>query len=172
MRGALAAVLLACFAGCAVPPASAQEAHPLLSEAPERCGRNPCEGQFYRSYQLEFGRHLIGASTRVCDRECEFEEAGVGYIVVRGRVDAMRIDVGGTRLPLPFGLRGDQTPEDALAAMQRVTSIPLEVSDRADGGREVAVQGSLKNALGRPQRFRLVFTPEGRLNLIETYALR
>lgn len=172
MRGWLAAVLLACFAGCAAPPASAQEAHPLLTEAPERCGRDRCEGVFYRSDSLEFGNHQIGASTRVCNRECEFEEAGVRYIAVRSRIDAKRIDVGGTGTILPFGLRGDETPEEALAAMQRVTSIPLEVSDRADGGREVAVQGSLKNALGRPQRFRLLFTPEGQFNLIEMYGLR
>ena len=171
MRGALAAVLLASFAGCDAPPASAQ-AHPLLTEAPERCGRDPCEGAFYRSDQLEFGRHLIGAPTRVCGRDCEFEEAGVRYIAVRNRIDAMRIDVGATRTFLPFGLRGDETPEEALAAMQRVTSIPLEVSARADGGHEIAVQGSLKNALDRPQRFRLVFTPEGAFNLIEMYAVR
>lgn len=171
MRGWLAAVLLVCFASCAAPPASAQEAHPLLTEAPERCGRDRCEGLFYRSDSLEFGSHQIGASTRVCNRECEFEEAGVLYIVVRSRIDAKRIDVGETAI-LPFGLRGDETPEEALAAMRRVTSIPLEVSDRADGGREVAVQGSLKNALRRPQRFRLVFTPEGQFNLIEMYGFR
>ena len=172
MRGWLAAVLLACFAGFAAPSASAQEAHPLLTEAPDRCGGERCEGAFYLSYDLEFGRHLIGAWTRVCDRQCEFEQAGVRYIVARGRIDAMRVDVGGTLLPLPFGLSGDETPDQALAAMQRVTTIPFEVSARTDGGREIVVQGSLKNALGRPQRFRLLFTPEGRLNLIEMYGLQ
>ncbi len=171
MRGWLAAVLLACFAGSAAQLADAQEAHPLLTSAPDRCGRERCEGAFYRSDDLEFGRHMIGAATRVCDRECEFVEAGVRYIVVRRRIDAMRIDVGETTI-LPFGLRGDETPEAGLAALRRVTSIPLEVSGREDGDRVVTVQGSLRNALGRPEWFNLVFTPEDRLYLIEMYGPR
>jgi hypothetical protein len=171
MRGGLAAIALACLAGCSAPPANAQEAHPLLTSAPGRCGRERCEGPFYRSSDLEFGRHLIGATTRVCERECEFVEAGVRYTVVRGRVAAMRIDVGGGTI-LPFGLRGDETPAAALAALQRITTIPLEVSGREDGDRVVTVVGSLKNALGRPQWFNLVFTPEGRLYMIEMYGPR
>jgi hypothetical protein len=171
MRRWLAAVLLACFAGCSAPPANAQEAHPLLTSAPARCGRERCEGAFYRSDELEFGRHLIGARTRVCDRGCEFVEAGVRYVVVRSRIDAMRIDVGATTI-LPFGLRGDETPEEGLAAMRGVTSIPLELSGREDGDRVVTVQGSLKNALGRPEWFNLVFTPEDRLYMIEMYGPR
>lgn len=171
MRAWLAAVLLACLAGSVAPPARAQEAHPLLTSAPPRCGRDRCQGLFYRSDDLEFGRHLVGASTRVCDRDCEFAEAGVRYIVVRGRIDAKRIDVGATTI-LPFGLRGDETPDQALAAMQRVTTIPLELTTLDDGGRVVTVQGSLKNALRRPQTFRLRFTPEGRLYMIDMYALR
>lgn len=171
MRGGLAAFALACLAGCSAPPANAQEAHPLLTSAPGRCGRERCEGPFYRSDGLEFGRYLIGATTRVCERDCEFVEAGVRYIVVRSRVDAMRINVGGGTV-LPFGLRGDETPAAALAVMQRVTTIPLEVSGREDGDRVVTVQGSLKNALGRPQWFNLVFTPEDRLYLIEMYGPR
>ncbi|MGH6952225.1 MAG: hypothetical protein ACREH4_15290 [Vitreimonas sp.] len=170
MRGWLAAVLLACLAGLSAAPARAQADHPLLTQAPRRCGGERCEGLFYRSDQLEFGRHQIGAATHVCDR-CEFVEAGVRYFVVRGRIDAMRIDVGGAAT-LPFGLRGDESPAAALAALQRVTSIPLEVSGREDGDRTVTVQGSLKNAIGRPERFNLVFTPEDRLYMIEMYAPR
>lgn len=171
MRWWLSAVLLALFAGCSAPPASAQEAHPLATSAPDRCGRQRCEGPFYRSDELEFGRHQIGVATRVCDRDCEFVEAGVRYFVVRGRIDAMRIDVGGATI-LPFGLRGDENPAAALAALQRVTSIPLEVSGREDGDRTVTVQGSLKNAMGRAERFNLVFTPEDRLYMIEMYGPR
>src|SRR5262245_32029371 len=104
MRGGLAAVLLAVLAGSIAPPANAQEAQPLLTSAPGRCGRERCEGPFYRSGDLEFGRYLIGATTRVCEGQCEFVEAGVRYIVVRNRVDSMRIDVSGGMV-LPFGLR-------------------------------------------------------------------
>jgi hypothetical protein len=171
MSGWRVAVLLACLAGGAAPSANAQEAHPLLTAPPARCGRERCEGAFYRSDELEFGRHLIGARPRICDRECEFVEAGVRYVVARGRIAAMRIDVAATTV-LPFGLSGDEGPEQGLAALQQVTSIPLEVSGREDGDRVVTVQGSLRNALGRPQWFNLVFTPDDRLYLIEMYGPR
>jgi hypothetical protein len=75
-------------------------------------------------------------------------------------------------MPLPFGLRGDETPAEALASLQGVTIIPLELSGREDGDRVVTVQGSLKNTLGRPQWFNLVFAPDDRLYLIEMYGPR
>jgi hypothetical protein len=177
MRAPLAA--LACLAACATPGAPEQGAHPLATSPPAWCGREPCQGPFYRSDDLEFGRHLIGEAVEVpeaavvqgdCLRrraaDCAFVEDGVRYYVARGRVTDMSLAVAhATRLP--FGLSGEETPREALAVMQRVTSIPMELSGREDGDHVVAVQGALKNALGEAESFNLVFTPEGRLYFIE-----
>src|SRR5262245_41908694 len=148
MKGWFVAVVMAGLVMSAAPPASAQstEPHALATSAPSRCGRDRCRGAFYRSDDLEFGQYLIGETTRVCEGDCEFVAGGVRYAVVHNRIDAMRMEVGGGA-PLPFGLRGDETPDAALAAMAQVTSIPMGISGREDGDRIVTVQGSLKNAL-------------------------
>src|SRR5262245_18144916 len=131
MKGWLAALVLAGLVVGAASPASAQSTapHPLATSAPWRCGSDRCRGVFYRSDDLEFGQYLIGDTTRVCEGDCEFSEGGVRYAVVRNRIDAMRMEVGGGA-PLPFGLHGDETPDAALAAMARVTTIPMEISGR------------------------------------------
>jgi hypothetical protein len=173
MKGWLIAIVLAGLVVSAAPPARAQSRapHPLATSAPWRCGADRCTGVFYRSDDLEFGQYLIGETTRVCEGDCEFVAGGVHYAVVQNRIDAMRIEVG-AETPLPFGLRGDETPDAALAAMARVTSVPMEISGREDGDRVVTVQGSLKNARGRPEWFNMVFSPENRLYLIEMYGPR
>ena len=177
MRAGAAIVAALALAACAAALPAAPANDPLLTTPPARCGRERCEGAFYRSDDLEFGRYLIGASAPAasdCGRrafDCDYAEAGVRYSVMRGRIGAMRIDVA-EGAALPLGLRGSETPDEALAAMRAVTSIPMELTGREDGDRVVTVQGSLKNALGRPEWFNLVFTPDDRLYLIEMYGPR
>jgi hypothetical protein len=182
--------LIAALSACA-PHEEAEAPASLTSELTEidACGYEGCLGPHHPAAGLEFGDLLMGApieripaqaseSLGDCVHQplpgdgpvglCSFVIDGVTYVVNGGKVVMKSIEVA--RPPaagLPFALRGDEGPEEVLAALRTSTVVPM-ISETLPGGGVVTVRNAdtLRNERGAPMRLDVLFTSDGRMTSI------
>lgn len=187
MRAALCATLLA-LASCAPSPEEMEQREYEADVADiEACGYAGCRGPHHPAEGLEFGALQMGAPVSrmpegVSDPFgdcigqplandgpvglCSFVIDGVVHVVNGGAVRTKTIylapnmpapPVGG----LPFGLSGDETPDETLAIVRAATNVPMTLDTLSEGGAFVENQDVLRNTRGVPMMLYISFDDDG-----------
>ena len=187
MRAGLALLLCAALSCCGAPEQAADQSAlaERLAEV-DACGYEGCRGPFYPVDDLEFGAPLIGASisapptdaeeTSCGDRDfaqltgtiCSYRRGGVIYLLNSGRLTNKQVML--SQVPsssLPYGLRGDETPEQVVAQLESVTHLSMWIDPVPGSIRIVRNAGTMRNALGAPVWLFVVFDEDDHMIFVE-----
>lgn len=181
---------------CTPPPEmvgegrDAEEQAKLAREIAEidACGYAGCSGPHHSADHVEFGALPMGAPVRAIPEGateslgdcvgrpfledgpvglCSFVIDGVVHVVNGGKVVLKSIDFAAPPTSgLPFGLRGDEAPDEALATVRSATGLPMTLSELPGEIADIRNDDVLRNALGANFVLGIAFTPDGRLAVI------